>query len=185
MIDKIILDLCGGTGAWSKPYKDAGYDVRVVTLPDDDIMTYEPPDNVYGILAAPPCTEFSLAKSNAKRDFTKGIGTVKRCMEIIWDCRSRLRYKKDGCLTFWCLENPKGFLRQFLGMPPHTICPMDFGEVYTKSTDLWGFFNTPKPYEKRMELFRKKNYIMNITNKSIQSKELDEYAKKQDMRRER
>lgn len=22
--DKIILDLCGGTGAWSKPYKDAG-----------------------------------------------------------------------------------------------------------------------------------------------------------------
>ena len=25
---KIILDLCGGTGAWSKPYKDAGYDVR-------------------------------------------------------------------------------------------------------------------------------------------------------------
>ena len=25
---KIILDLCGGTGSWSKPYKDAGYDVR-------------------------------------------------------------------------------------------------------------------------------------------------------------
>ena len=23
--DKIILDLCGGTGAWSRPYKDAGY----------------------------------------------------------------------------------------------------------------------------------------------------------------
>lgn len=25
---KIILDLCGGTGSWSKPYRDAGYDVR-------------------------------------------------------------------------------------------------------------------------------------------------------------
>jgi len=24
---KIILDLCGGTGAWSKPYADAGYNV--------------------------------------------------------------------------------------------------------------------------------------------------------------
>lgn len=23
--NKIILDLCGGTGSWSKPYKDAGY----------------------------------------------------------------------------------------------------------------------------------------------------------------
>ena len=22
--DKIILDLCGGTGAWSRPYKEAG-----------------------------------------------------------------------------------------------------------------------------------------------------------------
>jgi len=26
--DRIILDLCGGTGAWSLPYKEAGYDVR-------------------------------------------------------------------------------------------------------------------------------------------------------------
>lgn len=33
MIAKIILDLCGGTGSWSKPYRDAGYDVRVITLP--------------------------------------------------------------------------------------------------------------------------------------------------------
>ena len=34
---KIILDLCGGTGAWSKPYADAGYDVRVITLPEWDV----------------------------------------------------------------------------------------------------------------------------------------------------
>ena len=60
-MSKIILDLCGGTGSWSKPYKDAGYDVRVITLPDD-VRLYAPPDNVHGILAAPPCTEFSFAK---------------------------------------------------------------------------------------------------------------------------
>ena len=34
---KIILDLCGGTGAWSAPYKEAGYDVRLVTLPDNTV----------------------------------------------------------------------------------------------------------------------------------------------------
>lgn len=34
---KIILDLCGGTGAWSRPYKENGYDVRVITLPDYDV----------------------------------------------------------------------------------------------------------------------------------------------------
>ena len=29
MEKKIILDLCGGTGAWSRPYKEAGYDVSI------------------------------------------------------------------------------------------------------------------------------------------------------------
>lgn len=32
-MSKLILDLCGGTGSWSKPYRDNGYDVRVITLP--------------------------------------------------------------------------------------------------------------------------------------------------------
>lgn len=59
---KIILDLCGGTGSWSSPYKEAGYDVRIVTLPEHDVCTYKPPDNVYGVLAATPCDEFSIAK---------------------------------------------------------------------------------------------------------------------------
>lgn len=40
---KIILDLCGGTGSWSKPYKEAGYDVKLITLPEHDVLTYEPP----------------------------------------------------------------------------------------------------------------------------------------------
>ena len=31
---KIILDLCGGTGAWSRPYaEDERFDVRIITLP--------------------------------------------------------------------------------------------------------------------------------------------------------
>lgn len=36
----MILDLCGGTGMWSKPYKDDGYDVRVLTLPDFDVTKW-------------------------------------------------------------------------------------------------------------------------------------------------
>ena len=76
--NKIILDLCGGTGSWSKPYKEAGYDVRVITLPKYDVMTYEPPKNVYGILAAPTCTHFSFARigANSKKKYdTIGICT--------------------------------------------------------------------------------------------------------------
>ena len=142
----IILDLCGGTGAWSEPYREAGYDVRVITLPDNDVRTYKPPDNVYGILAAPPCTMFSLARTRAKkeRDFVEGMDIVRACLEVIWSCRYNPKYKKDGCLQFWALENPVGFLRQFLGFPVTTFNPCDFGDLYTKKTDIWGYFNKPR-----------------------------------------
>lgn len=138
--DKIILDLCGGTGSWSKPYKDAGYDVRVITLPEFDVLTYQPPRGVYGILAAPTCTMFSLARTTAKtpRDFDGGMELVEACLKIIWQCR------KQDRLQFWALENPMGLLRQFLGRPPLTFNPIDYGDQHTKRTDLWGFYNEPK-----------------------------------------
>ena len=34
---RIILDLCGGSGSWARPYKQAGYDVRLITLPTYDV----------------------------------------------------------------------------------------------------------------------------------------------------
>ena len=138
--DKIILDLCGGTGAWSKPYKDAGYDVRLITLPDNDVRTYIPPKNVYGILAAPPCTMFSLARTKAKkpRDLKEGMECVRACLDIIWSCRETKK------LDFWALENPMGYLRQFLGKPAFTFDASQFSCDYNKHTDLWGYFKEPK-----------------------------------------
>jgi len=133
---KTILDLCGGTGSWSKPYADAGYNVRVITLPEHDIRKYEPPENVYGILAAPPCTMFSLARTTAKtpRDLEGGMEIVEHCLRIIWTAR------KQNKLAFWALENPKGLLRQFLGKPAFEFDASEFGENYNKATDLWGYF---------------------------------------------
>ena len=136
--ERIILDLCGGTGAWSKPYADAGYDVRLVTLPDHDVRTYLPPDDVYGILAAPPCTEFSLAKGALPRDFEGSLKIVRACLDIIWRCWLQSQFK------FWCLENPRGFLRQFLGKPPLTVWYWWFGDTRGKPTDLWGYYEKPK-----------------------------------------
>lgn len=54
----IVLDLCGGSGSWSRPFQWAGYDVRIITLPEYDVLTYEPPENVWGILAAPHAPSF-------------------------------------------------------------------------------------------------------------------------------
>lgn len=41
--EKIILDLCGGSGSWSRPYQEAGYDVKLITLPDHDVCTWHVP----------------------------------------------------------------------------------------------------------------------------------------------
>jgi len=145
--DKIIVSLCSGTGSWEKPYIDAGYDVRSITLPEHDVFTYEPPENVYGILAAPTCTSFSLARTNAKepRDLETAMKLVKRCLEIIWQQQYKLISKnsKVTTLKFWALENPKGFLRYFLGNPPLQFSPYEFGDNYKKKTQIWGNYNMP------------------------------------------
>ena len=150
--NKIILDLCGGTGAWSKPYADNGYDVRVITLPKHDVRSPSlrkdlACDKIYGILAAPPCDQFSLAKTTGKpRKLSKGIEIVKACLEIIWECQYELdsSYAKRTPLKFWALENPNGLLKYFLGKPEFKFDPYDFGDDYRKKTCLWGWFNKPK-----------------------------------------
>lgn len=145
MEGKVILDLCGGTGAWSQPYKDAGFDVRLITLPDYDVRTYIPPAKVYGVLAAPPCTKFSRAAwqiKKADRDFEEGMECVRACMEIIW------KIQENGApLAFWALENPMGYLYNFLGKPAFYFQHWQFGEegmTATKRTAIWGYFNEPK-----------------------------------------
>ncbi len=135
--DKIILDLCGGSGAWSKLYKDNGYDVRVITLPEYDVRIYIPPIFVYGILCAPPCKDFSMVKSHVlKRDMITAMDIVNACMRIIFQCR----------VKFWALENPTGLLRRYLKRPRFTFHPWEFGDPWTKKTDIWGRFEIPKTY---------------------------------------
>ena len=139
MNEKIILDLCGGTGAWSKPYKDAGYDVRVITVPENDVRAYEPPKNVYGILAAPPCTEF--AGSGARWWKDKDPKLLQEAVEIVMACISII---KETNPHFWVLENPIGRLKNYIGKPRTYFNPCDYGDPYTKKTCLWGEFNEPK-----------------------------------------
>ena len=145
--NKIILDLCGGTGSWSNPYKDNGYDVRLITLPNYDVRHYNPPENVYGILAAPPCDQFSFAKTTGKpRDLRGGYKIVRACLDIIAKCQYKLisPYAKTTSLKFWALENPTGLLKRFIGKPCYEFNPYDFGHNYKNATGLWGWFNFPK-----------------------------------------
>ena len=82
----IILDLCGGGGTWSQPYADAGYTRIVVDVRSGmDVRWYTPPENVHGILAAPPCTEF--AGSGARWWAGKPPGLLWEALGIVVACQ--------------------------------------------------------------------------------------------------
>jgi len=140
MTGKIILDLCGGTGAWSIPYQEARYDVRVIDIKHGrDVRLYTPPKNVYGIVAAPPCTHFAGSgarwwKEKGQKALLEGLSIVDACMRIILISKPK----------FWALENPVGRLVHYIGKPVMYFNPCDYGDPYTKKTALWGKFNIPK-----------------------------------------
>lgn len=137
--DKIILDLCGGTGSWSRPYRDAGYDVRNITLPEFDVRYYKPPKKVYGILAAPPCTDFCISGVRwwAEKDRTKGL---LEALSVVAAC---LRIVEKSHPKFWALENPVGRLPRYIGKYKYTFQPYEYGDPWTKRTCIWGEHNIP------------------------------------------
>lgn len=168
---KIVLDLCGGSGSWARPFKEAGYDVRLLTLPMYDVTKIErgraggrpalilqneltgeretiPTANVWGILAAPPCTEFSVLNCKAEareRDPDAGMVVVDACLRIIEWCSPQ----------WWALENPVGYLREYLAArrlyPLLTFQPWEYGDAWTKRTDIWGEFTVPEKLYKHWD----------------------------------
>ena len=137
---KIILDLCGGSGSWAYFYKQAGYEVHIITLPDNDVRTFHwEGEPVYGILAACPCESFSCCRRdkivlNPSMDRQTGLDIVNACLRIIDECKPK----------FWALENPAtGELKNYLGQPTMTFQPWEYGDAWSKLTALWGNFNCP------------------------------------------
>lgn len=147
---KIILDLCGGTGSWSKYYKLNSniYDVRIIDPQEwmdgygnsGDVRLFQYSNiNIHGILSAPPCTEFASSgarwwKDKGEKPLLEGLSVVDACLRIIFVHKPK----------FWALENPVGRLRKFLGDPTLIFNPCDYGDPYTKKTLLWGNFNIPE-----------------------------------------
>lgn len=172
--DKIILDLMAGTGAFSEPYVQAGYDVRRITWPDADVRTYIPPrKSVYGIIMAVDCTHYSGSgarwwkdKDNDGRTLMAVLST-KCCLEI------KDYYVKRGGLVFWVLENPAGRIRKLipeLGKWKMTFQPHEYGDPWTKRTCLWGDFNIPEKHP--VNICPSKQYLSGSPSKEMCYKRL-------------
>lgn len=169
-----ILSLFDYSGNWSRPYKEAGYDVYqfdiklgldILEVTYDDIVN----KNVYGILAAPPCTDF--AGSGAQYWKAKDAdGRTEASLKLIDKVLEIVSWFPE--LKFWALENPVGRLQKLrpqLGNPWY-FQPHWYGDPWTKKTGLWGKFNRELP---RNDVEPDPNsWIMKLGGKSERTKEL-------------
>lgn len=143
---------------------------------------YKSIKNVYGILAAVPCTDYAVSgakhfKQKDKDGITaKSQQLVAKTKEIIdW-------FKPEG---FWCIENPISrihTLNPWMGNPKFRFHPWEFAgyiqpkvirytNQYNKRTCLWGKFKHPikKPLPPAAKYYE--GYT-NLGGKSERTKEL-------------
>jgi hypothetical protein len=154
-----ILSLFDLTGNWSRPYRENGYNVIQVDLQTGiDILEWDykgiPRDEVYGILAAVPCTDFAVSGARWFEAKDKD-GRTDLSMALVAKTKEIIEYFDPA---FWVIENPVGRIHKlnpWMGKPAYTFHPYEFAgygfddDRYTKKTCLWGNFSSPikKPIE--------------------------------------
>ena len=140
-----LLELFSGTGSIGRAFEARGWEViSLDILPGatitSNILDWEyknyPREHFDFVWASPPCTEYSKARTRAKRprDFDGADAIVRRTLEIIWFFRPPL----------WLIENPQtGYLKNreiMREIPWRDVTYCRYGFPYKKQTRLWGFF---------------------------------------------
>lgn len=143
-----VISLFDASGAWSQPWLDAGYNVVRYDLQDgQDIAEFSAEmlldehgnDDVWAILAAPPCTDFASSGAQywAEKD---ADGRTEASNELV---RQVIRTVELFRPAVWAMENPVGRMAKLNDLPPAllTFQPNLYGDPYTKKTLIWGNFN--------------------------------------------
>lgn len=194
---KMVISLCDYSGVWANAFKPYGYTTMLIDPKHDkfsyndhtfkvnmtvveylDTLRANKADKSYRfddliILAAPPCTDFSLSGAQywPAKDADGRTGTslalVDDCLKVIDLLNPRV----------WALENPVGRLpalrRGTLGPWRMKFHPYEYTESdddrYPKATCLWGQFKEPKknPTEPLPD-----SKIMKVGGDRVKTKEL-------------
>lgn len=153
-----VLDLCAGTGSATQAFKDRGHDVETLDIVGEhtyvcDVRAWHPEKHYDFIWMSPPCTDFSIAKAK------KGVRCIDRKVDLSI-VRACLRIVQEAKPQYWIMENPRGCLRHFIGMPTTTIEYSDYYHPFKKPTDLWGVFPFFWSTSKRMPTINMKRINM-------------------------
>lgn len=133
-----MLDLCSGSHSVSNVFKSFGWNTVTLDLLYDadiihDVRTWIPEGVFDFVWASPPCTEYSIAKGIKYIDRNIDHSVLLACLYCV----------EVLCPSNWIIENPRGAMRKYLGMPLQTVYYGDYGCAYAKPTDLWGTVKIP------------------------------------------
>jgi len=156
--NRVVLSFFDYTGEWSRPWEEAGYEVwRFDIQRDEDVGDVNAfcvdffsdwfgdfeGKEIYAILAACPCTDFSSAGARhfAAKD---ADGRTLKSIRLVHKTLAAIEYFKP---VVWAIENPVGRIEKLCGLPPWRLSfhPHHLGEDYTKKTLIWGRFNADLP----------------------------------------
>lgn len=137
-----LLELFSGTGSVRKAVGNRFDEIisidilqkfeptEAINILDWDYRKY-PTGHFEAIWASPPCTQYSIAKSQGVRDIVGANAIVKRTLEII-------EYFKP---TVWFMENPQtGLLKKqdvVKNIPFYDVDYCQYGMLYRKRTRIW------------------------------------------------
>lgn len=161
----VLISLFDYTGNWSKPYKNAGWNVIKHDLKTgqcifEDTIPAAIADNlegrtVTGIIAANPCTDFAGSgarwwkeKDNMPAPYDGEIPFDNRLDFFAGMVQATLFVVELLKPKFYCIENPVGRIHKVcpeIGKPKMYFQPWHYGDTYTKKTALYGNFNTSLP----------------------------------------
>lgn len=181
---KTLLSLFDYSGTWSEPYAAAGWnvfqwdiklselmDVNSIELAETALELFE---DVDGILAAVPCTDFSVSGAQYWPEKDRE-GITKKSMELVYqverlaDLFTPTDPDYEGSF-FWSMENPVGRMPKLF---PHLEKP-----YYFNPCDFAGYLNLSDADHNELDRIRRKNGN-NVTREEIQFVlECEAYTKK-------
>lgn len=140
-----VLSLFDFTGNWSAPFRQVADVVQIDLKHGQNLMAWDYQnsglENVVGILAAVPCTDFSIAGAQ----YWAAKDADGRTAASVALCRRTLEIVEFFNPKFWVIENPVGRIEkcvpELCGKCLLEFHPHEFGDGYTKKTRLWGHFN--------------------------------------------
>jgi hypothetical protein len=165
---KTLLTLFDYSGAWAQPFADNGWnviqwDIKIeefmdINLLDSAETVLDLFEDVDGIIAAPPCTDFASSGAQywGKKD---AAGTTEKAMEYV---RQVLRLadlfrptdpdyfeEDEENVFFWAMENPVGRM--------NTLFPELEKPYYFNPSDFAGYLDITAADLQRLDVLRAKN----------------------------